>query len=77
MHNTENLKEDDLSKFDTSEHRAAQRACACLIHHAIDAATRREVWRNLQIARASADPVALETSLAQLTGDCPRRPVAA
>jgi hypothetical protein len=77
MQNTDSVGEDDFSKFDTSEHRAAQRACACLIHHAIDAATRRKVWGNLQNARASADPVALETTLAQLTGDCPHRPVAA
>jgi hypothetical protein len=74
---TDATTEADFSKFDTPGHRAAQRACACAVHHAIDAQTRRGVWQNLQNARASADPIGLMVALVQLTGHCPHRPVTA
>jgi hypothetical protein len=64
----------ELTQYDTPEHRTAQSACVCIIHHAIDAATRRAVSQNLDNARRTNDPGGIALALAQLSGACPHRP---
>jgi hypothetical protein len=65
---------DEFAKYDTPEHRAAQGQCVCIIHHAIDAETRRGVSQNLDNARRTSDTPGLILAMVQLTGACPHRP---
>jgi hypothetical protein len=64
---------DQFAAFDTAEHRQAQLACHCIIHHAIDAGTRREAWESLHRARTVGDDAGILLALEQLTGECPHR----
>lgn len=65
-------KKTNFEQFDTPSHTAAQLRCHHIIHHAIDAKTRRAVGESLDYSR-QCDPSGIQLVLLQLTDPCEHR----